>query len=62
VREIQTNPAFQARATELKAALDVTNGSATASALIYQLAKTQKPVVRSDGSPVTITSPTALTN
>ncbi|MFB2980892.1 glycosyltransferase [Microseira sp. BLCC-F43] len=47
VQTIQSNPGFQARATELKAALDLTNGSATASALIHQLAETQKPVVRS---------------
>jgi MGT family glycosyltransferase len=47
VRAIQRNPACQNRANELKAALDLTNGSATASALIERLAKTQKPVVRS---------------
>lgn len=56
VREIQRNYAFQNRANELKAALDLTNGAATASALIHQLAKTQKPVERFHDSNVTITS------
>ena len=60
VRAIQRNTAFQERANELKAVLDLTKGSATASALIHRLAKTQKPVVRFHGSPVTIINPIEL--
>jgi MGT family glycosyltransferase len=44
VRAIQTNPAFSARTAELKAALALTNGPATASVLLDRLAKTQQSV------------------
>lgn len=49
VREIQTNPTFAARTAELKVALALTNGPATASALLYRLTETQNPVSMANG-------------
>ena len=46
VRGIQTNPAFQIRATELQAALKLSRGPARAAALLRQLAATQEPVTQ----------------